>query len=361
MNSFSDYIVDQTAIKHNLMQYKKLDNKSKICAVVKADGYGLGAKNVFCAIDDEVDFYAVACFVEAKKLRKLTKKNILILNSVKKSALKFCAEHNISVSVFSLKHIEEILSSSFNGKIKVHIAINTGMNRVGFSFIDEFVAALNILKNHPDKFEVEGIFTHLYNASSVKASKKQVCIFMQYLDFLAEFFDINKIMKHVCASFAAVKYPNFRFDMVRLGILLYGDIDDKKLIDLKPVLNVTSRVINLTKIKKGDHVGYGTKFLAKKDTTVATVPIGYADGIIRAFAKHGCVFIKGKKCNIVGNICMDMFMADVGMSDIKVGDEVQLLGVNQTAGDIAKNCGTISYEILTNIKKNRFNVKVLKK
>lgn len=343
------------------MEYKKVDNLSKVCAVVKADGYGIGAKNVVHAIDDYVDFYAVACFVEAAKLRKLTKKNILVLNTVRSQTLKFCADSNISISLYSFDQAVEIAKQKKIEKIKVHIAINTGMNRVGFSSVEEFEKTLKYIKSNKSKIVVEGIFTHFYNAASEADTKKQYRIFMQYLNVLAKYYDASKIIKHACASLAAVKYSSFRLDMVRLGILLYGDIDESNILSLKPVLKIKSKVVGVTNVKAGQSVGYGKGFVAKNNLIVATVPLGYADGIMRAFAKSGTVCVNGNKCKVAGNICMDMFMIDVTEKGVHVGDTVEIIGKNQTAGDIASCCNTISYEILTNIKKNRFNVKIIKK
>ena len=145
--------------------------------------------------------------------------------------------------------------------------------------------------------------------------------------------------------------------MVRLGILLYGGLDDR-VVKTNTVLEIKSKIISLNKIKKGDCVGYGKKFVATKDMEIATIPIGYADGIFRSYGKNGFVIINNHNCKIVGTICMDMLMADVTGINSKVGDEVALIGENLSLKTFADNCGTISYEILTSIKKSRFNVKI---
>lgn len=356
VESFSDYIVNRKAIRQNLIEYKKIDNNSKICAVVKADGYGIGAENVVDAIDDMTDFYAVACFKEALSLRNLTEKPILILNFVEPEVLNECAQKNISISVSNFKQVMEI-EKFCDKNIKIHLAINTGMNRIGFSQLSEFEKTLEYLKSQ-NKILIEGIFTHIYNASNRNDTKKQICIFMQYINLLSKYFDSAKIIKHASASLSAVRYPEYRFDMVRLGILLYGDIDNK-ILTLNNALKIKTTITNVYKIEKGESVGYGKNFVAKKQMKIATVPLGYADGIFRQYAKTGEVFVKGKRCKILGNICMDMFMIDITNKKIKIGDNVEILGKNISLSEVAKKSLTISYEILTNIKKRRFNVKII--
>lgn len=358
MKSFSDYIVITKNIRHNLFEYKKIDTISKICAVVKADGYGIGSENVVCAIDDDVDFYAVACFGEAERLRKLTQRKILVLNKVKKDMIEQCSKKDISISISSFYELKKIISLNLQRKVKIHLAINTGMNRIGFANLNEFCKAVIYIKQHLDKIDVEGIFTHIYNATNFSDSKTQICIFNQYLNILSQYFELDKIIKHASASLGAVKYPEFRFDMVRLGILLYGDLEENHNLNLKQVLNVKSKIINIARIKKGESVGYGKNYIAKKNMTVATIPLGYADGIFRSISKKGYVKVRNQFCKIVGNICMDMFMIDVTNKNVKLGDIVTVLDDTITANILAEYADTISYEILTNIKKNRFNLKI---
>lgn len=357
MKSFSDYIVNTRAMIFNINQYKKLNSKTKICAVVKADGYGLGIENFVAKIEKYVDFFAVACFLEAIKLRNLTDKPILILNFVAKENLQKCADKNISVSVFSLEHLKQIKRYVKHGNIKIHFAINTGMNRIGFDDTKRFKLCLQYackLKN----LMIEGIFTHFYNAISSADTNKQVCIFIHFLDIIKTF-NFKGLIVHASASDASFLYENFGFDMVRLGICIYGYGGAN--VKLKQAVCINSKVINVCKVKKGESVGYGKNFVAKKDMVIATIPLGYADGIFRSYSKKGRVIINNTYCKIVGNICMDMFMCDVTNTGAKVGDNVIVLGANKygkkiTAEDIAKCCDTISYEILTNIKRNRFNI-----
>lgn len=354
MKSFSNYIIDTRAILYNISQFKKINSSTKICAVVKADGYGLGINNFIKEIEHKVDYFAVACYIEAKKLRKYTKKPILVLNFVPVKNLTSCVENNISITIYNYNQIKQVSKKIKKGKIKVHFAINTGMNRIGFNNIQEFVLAYNKTKKAKN-IECDGIFTHFFNATNNKDTQKQACIFKQFVSNIKD----DNIIIHTSASDASFLYKNYNFDMVRLGICLYGESNAK--VKLKPVLTITSKIINLTQIKKGQSVGYGKSFIAKKDMFIATVPLGYADGIMRAYAKNGKVIINNKYCKIVGNICMDMFMCDVSGIKSKIGDTVILIGKNIqdkkiTVSEVAKKCNTISYEILTNIKRSRFNV-----
>lgn len=357
MKSYSNFIVNTKAILQNITEYKKTNNQTKICAVVKADGYGLGIENFVKEIEHKVDFFAVACFLEAIKLRKLTKKPILILNNVPAENLKTCADNNISISVFYAKQLKNIKKFVKNGTLKIHFAINTGMNRIGFDSLVDFKKCICYAKKQK-QIQIEGIFTHFYNASNNDNTYEQVCIFNHFLE-VAKTCQLQNLIIHTSASDASFLYKNYCFDMVRLGICMYGYSSLN--IKLKQALSIESKVINICKVKKGQSVGYGKEFIAKKDMVVATIPLGYADGIFRNYSKNGKVIICGKYCKIVGNICMDMFMCDVSGLDIKIGDKVIVLGCYKnrlkiTANDIAKDCNTICYEILTNIKRNRFNI-----
>lgn len=378
MESFNNYIISKKAIYHNLKILKKINKDCKVCAVVKANGYGLGAQNVVKQVDNNIDFYAVACMREAIELRKHTQKPVLILNFVPIKSFENCIKLNISISVCGLdevkllcKYINNHKKDFYNTdkafkKINIHLAINTGMNRVGFKNVNDFFGAIKQLKKYQRFINIEGIFTHFHNSANDEKTNNQFCIFMQFVKILSLYFDIDKIIKHVANSYSAVKNKKYGLDMVRVGILLYGSLEDKKYLNklkLKQTLQIKTKIINITHIKKGEFVGYGKNFVAKKDMIIGTIPLGYADGIFRSYAKKGFVLCGGKRCKIVGNICMDMFMIDVSNIKAKIFDEVVVIGVDKfgneiTIDEVAKNCDTISYEILTNIKKQRFEVKI---
>src|SRR5574344_315223 len=198
--SFNKYVVNLKNIRHNLLEYKKIDKKLKICAVVKANGYGVGAENVVKSIDSLVQFYAVACFYEAIDLRKETLKPILILNTVQKDCIKDCIKNDISVSISNFFDVKNFCKVVDDKPLKIHLAINTGMNRIGFKDIDKFEKTLKYLKKHKGKFFIEGIYTHIYNYTNKYDTNKQIRIFMQFLKVLQKYFDITKIIKHALSS-----------------------------------------------------------------------------------------------------------------------------------------------------------------
>src|SRR5574344_864380 len=249
MKSFNDYIVDSDAIRNNLIKYKSFDCNSKICAVVKADGYGIGAKNVVMAIDDMTDFYAVANIFEAKKLRQLTLKKILILNFVPYCDINFCIKNNISISVSSIEQLK-LLQSLKVGKLNLHFAINTGMNRIGFNNLNDFEEALKIVKNNSAHLVLEGIFTHFFDAESDTKTDVQFNTFQSYLNKAKQYFCLDNIIKHCSASIASLKYKQYHCDMVRLGIILYGFCELKS-IDFLNILSIKSKIICLQKIEEG--------------------------------------------------------------------------------------------------------------
>ena len=369
MQSFNEYIIKAKNLKNNIKSIKKRVD-SKICAVVKADGYGLKIENILPIIDDLVDFYAVACFKESKITRRFTNKKILVLNCVPNSCVIDCVNNDISISILNLKQLKGVISilkkSKTKNKLNIHFAINTGMNRIGFKEKNEFYKAVLLCKRNQSLVNIEGIFTHFYNAEFFDITEKQVGIFMQFLNILALHFDISEIIKHTSNSVGSILYKDFEFDMVRIGIGMYSAMNEsclkhKHFVFLDAV-EIKSKIVNISNVKKGEHIGYGNTF-AKKDMKVATIPLGYADGIFRCYAKKGYVLCCGKFCKIVGRICMDMFMIDVSHINANLYDEVILIGTDKfgnkiTLNDVAKCCDTISYEILTSIKQNRFDVKI---
>ena len=360
MDSFGTYTIYLNYIKHNVLTYKKIDPKSKICAVVKANAYGIGVKNVVPAVENYVDYFAVANIIEAREVRALTQKPILILNYVPLDCIAECIKKHFEISVSTLSQAKKLKRKSHDGKINVHLAVDTGMHRLGFDSLTEFERTLQFI-NGSKNIVLAGIFSHIYNAKSKTETIKQNRIFMQYIDIAKKHFDLSQIIVHMLASEGAVKYPQFRYNMVRLGILLYADFLHNGVF--KDAIAITSKIIAIKTVKVGDCVGYNKKFIAKKETNIAIVPVGYADGFFRCFYKRGAFIVNKKLCLVVGNICMDMLALDLGKMKARVGDKVVLLGNNNKAtikvADIASWQQTICYEVLTNIKQNRF--KIIKK
>ena len=345
-------------IINNILEFKKYTD-AKICAIVKADAYGHGIEGVVQSVKGYVDFFGVADECEALKVREITNKPILILNMALKQNLEMLIKNQISLSVSSLKYLKTIINVAKKLKIKakVHIKINTGMNRLGFSNIGSFKKALKCLKN--EEFVVfEGIYTHFFDSTNKTVTEVQYNEFCKYVDEAKTNF--NPII-HASASNAVLMDKKYQFDMVRLGISMYGysELDVAK---FTPALSLTSKITNIIKVKKGQTVGYGGNYTAQSNIKVACVALGYADGLLRANSNNGKVIVNKKYAQIVGNICMDLFMIDVTNINCRVGDTVVIIGkqgdLEITAQDIAKNTNTICYEVLTNLKRDRMNYRV---
>lgn len=285
----------------NNLKVIKSKTTAKICAVVKANAYGHGIKNICTLLKDKVDFFGVANLEEALEIRSFDlNTKILILGNCTNFTL--ASNHNISVSIFSLKQLNNLLNNlKKDCKINVHLKIDTGLNRLGFSTIPEFKTALKTIEKEKDKINIEGIFTHFATLrNDIKFFRKQQEKFEKYLEHLKN--DKN-VIKHGGGSLTSMFSNNY--DMLRFGIYLYG-YGFKK---LKPVLTVESKIIFVKKVKKNQNVGYSKSYITKKDCTVAVLPLGYHDGVPRNFINH---FFHYKNHQLkVLNVCMDMTIIEL--------------------------------------------------
>lgn len=356
MKLFNNFIVHTQNIRNNILNFKQYCKDIKICAVVKADAYGHGIEGVACKIKDIVDFFGVADEKEAMKVRNISAKPILILNLISSVNFAWAIQNCVSLSVGSFKYLKQlnVIAKKLNKKVKIHLKINTGMNRLGISKQSDFKKILNYI-NSSKNIILEGIYTHFFDSANTATTEKQYQKFCAFLNLL----DTKNVIVHASSSNAAILNKKYVFDMVRLGILMYGYLDFSAPLKLNPAVTITSQVVNVVKIKKGQCVGYGSNFVAKSNIKVATVSLGYADGFLRANSNIGKVIVKDKICSIVGNICMNLFMIDVTNINCKIGDEVIILGTSDTqkidAQDIANLTHTICYEVLTNFKRDRMN------
>ncbi len=354
--------IDLDAIKKNTAYLSSLlPNGSETVAVIKADAYGHGAKEVCRALSDTVSAYAVATPEEAHEILDITHgKDIYILGYVRHDEFTFCAENRVIPAIFSY---EDALACSEAAKkcgkeMRINIKVDTGMGRIGF-FADE-ISADTVAKVASLPFiSLYGLFTHLATSDSADKSEAiaQVEIFKNFKNLCNER-GIHFKKVHCANSAAAIDLPEAVGNQYRLGISMYGYSPSyavKTKESLKPAMTFKSHTVFVKKIKKGDSVGYGRTFIAEKDTEIATVPIGYADGYPRALSNKGRVIVNGHYANIVGRICMDMFMIDVTDMGVSVGDEVVLIGndgkLSIDADEIASLTDTISYEILCGIGK----------
>ncbi len=356
--------IDLGAIRRNAQNVRKVvGDNTKIMAVVKADGYGHGAVHSAKAVEGIADAYGVATIEEAIELRENgIDKEILILGYILPAYYGFALKYDISLTVFTYEMAEELSKCAVSqGKIgKIHIAIDTGMGRIGFFPTEESAEAIKRISNLPN-IEIEGLFSHYATADEKdkEYSNKQTESYNNFYNRLCKK-GVKIKNRHICNSAGTTELPQSLMDMVRMGIIMYGlypsNEVDKSRIALERAMSIKSSIVYIKTIKKGDSVSYGRRFTAQGDTVVATVPIGYADGYPRQVSGKSRVLINGEYAPVIGNVCMDQMMVDVtNIKDAKVGDDVILVGrqgENEvTFEEIASLADTINYEIICGIGK----------
>ena len=344
--------VNLNNFRYNIEQIKKfLDSETKIMPVIKAESYGTYINTRLDIIND-FDIVAIATVDEGAELRKLGFKNeIFVLNQPYITEIDKIVENNLTIGICSKEFLEEVKNK--NCKIKVHIEIETGMGRTGVSLkkLDDFISFIKENKN----IEVEGVYTHLSSADEdFKYTQEQLEQFEKAVERVKANFDIKYI--HSLASNGIVNFSKYQYNLVRPGIIMYGFESGngiKEKIDLKPVVTLKSKITFLKEVEKGTSISYGRRFITKRKCKIASVPLGYADGLKRILSNVGEVVINNKKAPIIGSICMDSFMVDVTeIEDVKYGDDVYIWDTKLiTLNDIAKKCDTINYEILGTIGK----------
>lgn len=355
--------VDLNAIKYNITNIRKRVNAKELIAVVKADAYGHGALDV-CKVllENGATKLAVAVITEAMELRHGNiNEPIMILGY---TPLEFAGDlinYDIEQTIFDLEYAKKLSEIAINlgKKAKIHIALDTGMGRIGFlTDNNSFNEVLEICALQG--LEVVGIFTHFSTAdeNNKAYSNEQFEKFTNFNEKLIEK-GINIPLKHISNSGAIIDMPNTYLDGVRAGIVLYGyypsEEVEKQNLDLKKAITIKTQVAHVKALDEGQYISYGRKFKTERKSIIATLPIGYADGYSRALTGKAKVIINGKFAPVVGTICMDQCMIDVtDVGDVHVGDEVIVLGqdgdLKFDADDIAKATNTINYEILCMIK-----------
>lgn len=326
--------IDLEKIKHNYALIKEKANCAMLCPVIKDNAYGHGAIRLGRLYEElGADYFAVSNIKEALELRQVNIKTpILILGYTPIDYIKEVYENDITQCVFSLEYAKEI--NNLNLKLKCHLKVDSGMNRLGFKDIEEMEEASKL-----DNLDFEGIFTHFSDIDDKEFSEFQFNTFMNKIKEL-ENRGITFKIRHCANSGSLFMHPEYNLDMVRPGIVLYGLGGYE---GLKQALELKSIISYIKIIKAGEYVGYSRAFKATKDTKVATIPIGYGDGYLRANTGKNVVYINNKKANILGNVCMDQMMVDISDIDCDLYDEVLIYGDLE---EIAKNIGTISYELI---------------
>ncbi|MCD8239449.1 MAG: alanine racemase [Clostridiales bacterium] len=354
--------IDLDRLAANIRNIKKAVGDRKVLAVVKADAYGHGAvETAKVCLFNGAEYLAVANSDEGLSLRKNNiMEPVLILGYTVSGNLRAVIENDITQTVFSYEMAEEISQAAVSlGKVcRVHIKIDSGMGRLGFLPSEESIEEIIKISKMKGIF-VEGIFTHFAEADS--ADKSYTEVQAKRFKYMCGGLEERglKLLKHCANSAAILDLPNLRLDMVRAGIILYGyypSDEVKKTIEIKPVMSLKTHISYVKKLKAGSFISYGRTYAVKEDMTVATVPVGYADGYMRAFSNKASVIVKGKAAPVVGRVCMDQFMIDISrIPGVEMGDEVILLGEDKglsiDADMLAELGGTISYEILCAVGK----------
>ncbi len=341
MKYYSTKTINKKQLLFNYGMLKRTANKN-ICAVVKANAYGHGLKTVCNILKNCCDFFAVHNLMEAIQLRKINKTaKILVLGYCIDYSI--AQKYNISVSIDDFKQLEEIVL--LNKEIKVHLKINTGMNRFGIKKHNEFAKILKYIISHKNII-IEGIYTHCFDTKNEKITQKQLQIFKNYVKILKK---QNKCIVHIGGS-GMIHYKNLDYiDYVRVGIALFGYCCDIT----KPIMKIESKIIKIFSVDKNEYIGYDCYYKTKNKIKVAIVPFGYADGMVRQFQENMKVFINDKVAKIIGKICMDVFMVDISNIDAYVGDDVVVF---KDASYWAQNSGLSEYEILTGLNNSRTNL-----
>lgn len=357
--------IDLDAAKNNLNAVKSLLDlsKTKPACVIKADGYGHGDSELLKLYESMgVDFFCVSNITEALRLRKNgCKGDVLILSWSDPEISDVLSDNNIISAIVSLENAREV-SKCASKPVRVHIKLDTGMNRVGISAADSLKCAAEIaeIAKLPN-INVEGVFTHFAVADdrseeSVRFTETQKERFFAAAE-KAEQLGVKLLHKHCLNSAGAIFHYDDRSTLARFGIVLYGLKPDYALempVKLEPVMELRSVISHIKTIHKGDTVSYGRKYAADCDRVIATVPCGYADGYPRLLSGQNEVLLHGRRARGVGRVCMDQMMIDVtDIPNAAVGDKVILFGRDGediiTADDLAEKCGMIGYEIICGI------------
>jgi alanine racemase len=367
--------IDLNALTHNLHELRRVTSKSaRIMSVVKADGYGHGAVKVSqTALANGADFLAVARISEATQLRQAgITAPILLFGYSSPVYADYLSTNDIRASINSLVSAKALSDEAVRQHriLKAHIKIDTGMGRLGL--ISDSPALTTLSKGEMSRtvkdildiarmpgLQIEGIYTHFARADSRDKTHalSQFGIFMDILTQLKKHsFEVE--IRHTANSAATIELPETHLDMVRPGIAQYGlwpsNGTNREIINLKPVMSIKSCVIHIKEVPAGFKVSYGCTWESNKSTKIATVPIGYADGFERLLSSKGSMLVKGQRVPVVGRVCMDLTMLDVGcLENIDIEDEVVIIGKQGdneiTADEIAGSIGTINYEIVTSL------------
>jgi alanine racemase len=369
----SSILISKSALQKNIDFIKKIIGKDVIfSSVIKGNAYGHSIE-IFVPLAEAcgINHFSVFSAAEAVRVKKLAgkKTKILIMGFVDNSELEWAVKNDIEFFVFDLTRLNESIKAAkkLKKKAKIHIEVETGLNRTGFD-TDELAEAIKIINENLSYLSIEGLCTHYAGAESVAnylRIQKQIKKFNKIYKFLLSK-GIKPKLKHTACSAAAMTYPETRMDMVRIGIIQYGYWPSKetfihflnsqmnKVDPLRRIISWKSIVMSLKKVLTGEFVGYGTTYLAHKDMIIAVIPVGYAYGFSRSLSNQGRVLIKGQRVGVVGMVNMNLLIADVtDVEEIKKGDEVVMIGDQEnlsiSVASFSELSNQLNYELLTRL------------
>jgi len=337
--------INLDALGSNYLVIQKIVSPARILAVVKSDGYGHGAVTVAKELqEDGVAFFGTATITEAIELRNAgITTPVLVLSGLTPEQLPLLLQYDLMPSVYNaefLKALDEYTRAQ-RKEVTVHVKVDTGVGRLGFTPSD----AVEVLRQSLPFVKIGGVYTHLACAEipNDPYTQTQLALFHQ---FLMENPQDDRLV-HAANSSAVVNYPESHYNMVRPGILLYGISPVEETLGLVPILTLRSKIMYMHWIHRGETVGYGRTFCAERDTLIATIPIGYADGLRRHLSNRLDVEIRGAMCRVVGNVSMDLTTIDVTeiADKVKLYDTATLIGPRTTAKDWARLLDTVVYEV----------------
>lgn len=344
------------AIKHNLQFFQsKLQDHTKTLVVIKAFSYGSDAIEIAKILADEgIDYLAVSYASEGIELRNAGISLPILVLHAQVENFENIISHNLEPTLYSQRSLELFLEKSLNLEkpYPIHIKINSGMNRLGFKK-EEKETLTSMLISAKKQIKINSIFSHLASSEDKDSKEFTLSQITYFNDFSEEIVkDLGyRPLKHMCNSSGILAYPEAHFDMVRLGIGLYGFANiPEETKKLKNTHRLTTKISQIQQIEKGESVGYNQSFLAARPSRIATLPLGYADGLKRVWSNSNVeVNVHKKSAPIVGKICMCIAMIDVTDIDCQEGDEVVIFETQEQILELANKAGTIPYEILTSI------------
>ena len=343
--------INLDALKSNFMYFKKAVKPGvKLMVMVKAQGYGSGSTEVAKELQDlGVDYLGVAYADEGVSLREAGIHVPIMVLNVDAYTLEILDKYALEPVIYSVNNLNEYLNERSGRAGKIHLEIDTGMHRLGFEGPEIFEA----MKNLPKEIEVVSCFSHF----SVSEDELQDSFSQSQAEKLIEFSsEVEKILgykviKHICNTAGIIRFPQYHLDMVRLGLGLYGlDPSGENNYKIRAIASLKASVTQIRDVKSGEGIGYGQNDRSDNDRKIATISMGYADGLSRIYSRGiGKVWLNGQLCAFVGNICMDMAMIDVTGVNCREGDVVEIFGENLSINEVARWGSTISYEVLTGI------------